>query len=323
MKEHIIIDLTDSEAEARPQLPASDSSSPPPSPSLPSVNTLLGKRKRNKASLPSAISVAAVENEEQGANRFRYWPLAKGSIRLFVLHPAALSGDKLVAHFVTSDVLTPCAYEALSWHWGISEFFDDCNVEIVDRSNVQLPDPLISFLRITKNLDIALRALRLSKEERILWIDQVCLDQLNEHEKHDQIPLMAQIYGQASRVCIWLGREAPDSSLVPGFVHRITTNNGWSHVFEKNNMLKLLALEALMRRPWFSRRWVVQEVCFAKTAEVYFGKSKLDWARLSKVISLYHDDSNRIAQPASSSAVSVPQLEADVPLLWYGPHQCL
>jgi hypothetical protein len=42
-------------------------------------------------------------------------------------------------------------------------------------------------------------------------VDAVCIDQENLKEKAQQIQIMARIYGQASRVIVWLGEAAENS----------------------------------------------------------------------------------------------------------------
>jgi hypothetical protein len=60
-------------------------------------------------------------------------------------------------------------------------------------------------MEVTSNLHAALKALRHSKETQTFWIDAVCINQGDDHEKSTQIPLMKHIYGKAERVILWLG----------------------------------------------------------------------------------------------------------------------
>lgn len=36
------------------------------------------------------------------------------------------------------------------------------------------------------------------------------------------------------------------------------------------------ALDALLKRPWFNRRWVIQEIALAPTATVHCGEQHVD-----------------------------------------------
>jgi hypothetical protein len=44
-----------------------------------------------------------------------------------------------------------------------------------------------------------------------LWIDAICINQANLSERTHQVRLMADIYGKASRVIVWLGAACEDS----------------------------------------------------------------------------------------------------------------
>lgn len=44
-------------------------------------------------------------------------------------------------------------------------------------------------------------------KQRTLWIDALCINQKDNHEKSQQVRMMYQLYKQASRVVIWLGAE--------------------------------------------------------------------------------------------------------------------
>jgi Heterokaryon incompatibility protein (HET) len=48
-----------------------------------------------------------------------------------------------------------------------------------------------------------------------------------------------------------------------------------------------VALLSLMRKPWFSRRWVVQEIALAQKAKVYTAKASIDWRDFCDAVSLF------------------------------------
>ena len=50
---------------------------------------------------------------------------------------------------------------------------------------------------------------------------------------------------------------------------------------------KWSSLSALLRRPWFSRRWVVQDIAFAVQATVHCGNHVLTWASLAQAVSMF------------------------------------
>jgi len=47
------------------------------------------------------------------------------------------------------------------------------------------------------------------------------------------------------------------------------------------------ALLDLMQRPWFSRRWVVQEIALARKAVMYCGSDKISWKKFAVAVELF------------------------------------
>ncbi|KAF2269172.1 heterokaryon incompatibility, partial [Lojkania enalia] len=132
-------------------------------------------------------------------------------------------------------------YEALSYTWG----------------GQGLTEPIFcngKSLLITKNLHSALLKLRLRQESRLLWVDAICINQLDLNEKNKQIPLMMDIYKLAARVIVWLGSEADDSSLALTSMQFLDTT--LLRVYESQS--------AVFGRPWFRRSWIRQEIIMAK-----------------------------------------------------------
>jgi hypothetical protein len=174
---------------------------------------------------------------------YQYPQLPSTSIRLLRLLPGGKSPNILRGELFEYPIqgldTTYHPYEALSYVWGSEE----------------KPDAIIvndKTLPITENLHRALLQLQPHDYHRVIWIDAICIDQENEHEKEHQIPLMAEIYAKACRVVVWLGeaKEAGDDALE---YLRLTAERSekLSNAVEfEANVLQLL------RRPWFGRIWV-------------------------------------------------------------------
>lgn len=138
-----------------------------------------------------------------------------------------------------NDSPTP-QYEALSYVWGTTH----------------CPQPAIvneTPFNITSNLDIALRHLRQSTVERVLWVDAVCINQCDEAEKSLQVQLMRTIYSNATKVTIWMGPADKDSKIIMDCVDEIKS--------PENTDVKAIieAAFSFCSREWFTRSWVVQE----------------------------------------------------------------
>src|SRR6266480_5869272 len=118
---------------------------------------------------------------------------AKKHSRVLHLRPASQYNDDLICHFsIISLDDTVIQYEALSYVWGIQMHNDRVLVQ---------GEPI----KVTENLYIALQNMRFTDQERVLWIDALCIDQFNTEERAFQVSLMSSIYKRARNVVIWLG----------------------------------------------------------------------------------------------------------------------
>jgi Heterokaryon incompatibility protein (HET) len=64
---------------------------------------------------------------------------------------------------------------------------------------------------VTPNLEAALH--RLQGTLQYLWVDAICINQNDVHERNSQVSLMRPIYKNAATVRVWPGEEADDSAL--------------------------------------------------------------------------------------------------------------
>jgi Heterokaryon incompatibility protein (HET) len=173
------------------------------------------------------------------------------------------------------------SYEAVSWCWGREK-----------------PDQLLRMhkhdkvyaFHISKNLKTALWALRKHNEVRYLWVDAICIDQKNTRERNEQVPKMDRIYGNANSVCIWLGDADEDSKVAMDFIkNQVLSIWGFDMLIENRDMARQWAsFIKLMKRPWFSRRWVVQEVALSPSGgTLYCGKDEVPWSDFADAVSLF------------------------------------
>ena len=205
------------------------------------------------------------------------------SLRLLKLRHADNPNDRIVCDLfeVAPDQRDTYKYEALSWTWA-SE--GSAKTIAIDRGDIAYA------LDIRNNLYQALQVLRRKHESRILWIDAICVNQDDPDEKNHQIPMMPSIYGNALRVCIWLGPASEDSNMAIDFIEEIM-NDIWKFDElckpEGNTGPRWHALFSLIMRPWFSRRWIVQEIALANDGLVYCGHKTISWRKFSDAVSLF------------------------------------
>ena len=216
-------------------------------------------------------------------NRYHYEPLCtENSIRLLVLDPAIDKEAPLSCSIIqhqrskqTTDDFTD--YTAVSYTWGEPEFSRSLEIRCDDDT---------SYIRITLNVDTLLRRFRASKEPRCLWIDAICLNQTDEMETAQQVPMMGHIYGGAKEVDIWLGPANDTTATLFRFFRMVCRLREVKQVEMATHLARLMrsnfgggdgltALKSILEfseRAWLSRRWVIQEACLARQAVVHCGK---------------------------------------------------
>jgi len=172
-------------------------------------------------------------------------------------------------------------YEAVSWCWGKEPYSETLRVHEGDK---------VFAFPISPNLRSALWALRKPNEVRQLWVDALCIDQKNKEERNQQVPRMDKIYGSARNVCIWLGNATEDSKKAMEFIkNRVLQLWKFDELIENKDMAKhWAALITLMKRPWFSRRWVVQEIALSpRGGTIHCGKDYNTWQDFADAVSLF------------------------------------
>ncbi|OXV11382.1 hypothetical protein Egran_00859 [Elaphomyces granulatus] len=218
-------------------------------------------------------------------------PLAPGSccIRLVELLPSAKAEDPVRCILRVARLDNDIRYEALSYCWGHTKVTEGIFVND-------------SPLQVTINLFAALRTLRQNNAVLTLWIDAICIDQENPKEK----------------VVVWLGAKDRHSDEGMNFFHKASQKyteekaKGFSGVERANfplramlctgpdyiygNRLTLRAFLrstaeqhffyalAILRRPWFTRTWIIQEIALATRAIVHCGDTAIEWDSLVNAV---------------------------------------
>ncbi|ORY71929.1 heterokaryon incompatibility protein-domain-containing protein [Pseudomassariella vexata] len=176
-------------------------------------------------------------------------------------------------------------YEALSWCWGMES--KDCGIRIITGSTSSIGTEH-HRLAITRELILALKYLRHPRDSRFLWIDALWIDQANHEERNHQVQMMSRIYNCSKQVCVWLGENNDDSATAISFISEIMKLENFDSISEKReNAPKWQSLLLLMQRPWFSRRWVVQEIALARAATVYCGSDQISWEHFAVAVELF------------------------------------
>lgn len=234
--------------------------------------------------------------------KFRYQPLdpTQPVFRLLVLKKG--TGPKLEGHLVVSALEDrKNRYEAVSYTWG-----NNVGVDIISLHG--------RHLNLSLNLSLILRDLRDPYEDRILWVDAICIDQGNISERGHQVQQMRDIYRNSKRVLFCISRQTEMTDILLTSLQELQNHDitksasfdlddwsmAWSEIQsryrgeysglegkQRDGLLHILA------QPWFNRVWILQEVANARDGLVYCGKKcisagvfavhvkLLDWSTIS------------------------------------------
>lgn len=238
----------------------------------------------------SAKSTDNVNAKLYQSKLYQYCPLRPGEIRLLKLRlptsRKSKDSDFLIGEIVHVSLNNKLPkYEALSYVWGT----DDSNESMIIGGR-RLP--------IKPNLAAGLRQLRQDfassnvsqplwqrhlprrlRNFRRIWIDAICINQADFHERSSQVQLMRDIYMRCDRLVIWLGPAYADGQLAAKFLEEL------ARIKDDEDSLKLfstekLALESfietyqailrLLKSPWFRRAWILQEYVLGAKGRALF-----------------------------------------------------
>ena len=202
-------------------------------------------------------------------------------MRLCAGPPGSKLNCYLQVQSLSSDV-DPPSYEALSYVWG----------DITSKQKLYIDD---APYEITANLALALSHLRYEDRDRLMWVDAVCINHERLAERGYQVRLMGSVYARASSVLIWLGPETHDSTQALQDLETLGQDKHFKELdlygkIDDDGQTWIPApaerinpLENLLKRAYWSRIWVVQEIVRAKNATVFCGTSSIDWETCVKV----------------------------------------
>jgi hypothetical protein len=159
-------------------------------------------------------------------------------------------------------------FDALSYAWGSTK----CTKKIkVNGMRVYVTDNLFDALTLLS---------RPGTLSRAIWIDAICIDQLNIPERNHQVSLMKQIYERAQQVHIVLGSGTADRTAIFDSARRLSTS------IELQDLKRLgnAELRDLFICPWWTRLWVLQEVILAKIPVVHWGAESISFWALMEVM---------------------------------------
>lgn len=234
-----------------------------------------------------AISLSPLDSTNfRYVTRYKFAPLTGPSdIRLFKFNKFITLGEQVYfsCEIVHANLDDKPVYTAISYVWGSVEenivpvLIGDDKALMVTRN---LMEVLFRFSGANTPTDTGNRT-------RLLWTDQLCINQYDSEERGKQVAMMRRIYSQAETTKLWLGEEDETASqafelircfecLKPSLSEpSMFTITGLDADDIRQRFFTTLpqamdavppktdprwkALFTFLDRPWFSRLWVFQE----------------------------------------------------------------
>ncbi|VUC31834.1 unnamed protein product [Clonostachys rosea] len=209
----------------------------------------------------------------------------QSEIRLITIDPGK-PADELHCSLSVASLNARPKYEALSYVWGDPAITDNITVNGVSH-------------QVTANLKYALCALRNLTKPRVVWVDAICINRDDLHEKNNQLTLMARIFSAAFNVVLCLGPGSPSldyfadraeiyHSIKPLSLRWLQRNllpglTPTSRAQKRVRDAKFLRSEInFWKHEYFQRMWTVQEIALAnKRPTVMIGQTSVRLKRSS------------------------------------------
>ena len=155
-------------------------------------------------------------------------------------------------------------------------------------------------------------------------MDALSIAQKDVDEKAAQIRSMGRIFETAVNVCIWLGPETQETNVAMEFIPRVLDFNAMNSTYADTTEVRKgwMSLVKLLTVPYFGRRFIVQEVGFARKTTVHCGSKTVDWFDLADaevllekhwpvlVSQLSYGERDRLEDILAPGAMSLVQLSS-------------
>lgn len=232
-----------------------------------------------------------------------YQPLQENEVRLAQVEPGHALAP-IVVNLVSTYLNSDSIYDAISYVWG-----DMSRLTPICCNGVST--------NITLNLDWALRKVRFADRPRLVWADALCINQNDPKERSEQVALMGRIYSTARFVLACMGqaqdgRSHEIASLLedmspiiaqPGRISAV--KKSWALQERPYEDRRWEALGAIMRAPWFTRVWVLQEIGLAKNPRVLYGESNFSYRELVAAVGWMRANAGEVALRIGISSLMV------------------
>jgi hypothetical protein len=213
-------------------------------------------------------------------------------IRLLEVHNGPPSGP-ITGRLYSTLLSKAPAFWAVSYCWGPPTHKGTIHItnaapprDLENDNTLEIPATLIPFF-------YQVRGWRYVRP-RTLWIDSVCLNQLDNDERTANVPKMREVYMKAAVTVCWLGLEVEGITTAFEYASRLHVTYRHEMAAQKQYVLTAEeekeedprvevklgdpALETLLNlldRPYFERAWIMQEVVVSKRAAFMCGSAMI------------------------------------------------
>ena len=162
-------------------------------------------------------------------------------------------------------------YEAVSYTWGGEEGDSTpCKPLFIG--------PYWDILLQTKNCWAMLDTMRPRTGQRVLWVDAICINQERNKEREDQVAKMCQIYEESLRVLVFLGDDIVQPVEKGTYAARrklcMLSSNRTDEQSSERDQKIVHTLESILKRRYFTRIWVVQELILSRQVMIRIGDTE-------------------------------------------------
>lgn len=169
-----------------------------------------------------------------------WMPLELGQLRMLVLRPCKYPEEPVRCDLMIDAIENKPNYTFLSYVWG--DHSHQRSLRVNGREGIITSSLLWALLNIR---------FRESPMPKVLWVDQLCINQSDSAERTHQLRQLSSIVGQARRVHCWLNPGDCTASEFPGF--------------------------QLHRNKLWTRAWVMQELILGQDLQFSHGDELLSW----------------------------------------------
>jgi len=163
-------------------------------------------------------------------------------------------------------------FTTFSYVWGEAQYTSTIQIEGVSFPVLDTVFPLLEALCDYKCFE----------EDHWIWIDSICINQDDEHERAMQVQLMGRIYCESARTVIWLGEGTDQTARLIGMLRKLARYFQQGHLIQELPVLSTNEMiwddiSLFFRQPWWTRVWTFQEFALPSVLRFHFGRNWIEY----------------------------------------------